>query len=140
MICSLQRILGQFCATTFERDLREAIENLREMLPDGVSVRLDAITDLLSVLPSTHAEYDPGSFCTLLRAIIGQRRRHIVNWTAGRNARTNRDFDPNELSFIRRVKNQKQSSTARATMTARFTRARAASAASPEPFYLSSIQ
>lgn len=54
-VCLSERILAQFRGTPFERDLRGAVEKLRGMLPDVVSVRLDAITDFLSVLPSTQA-------------------------------------------------------------------------------------
>ena len=43
--------------------MRHAIKKLSELLPDGVSVRLDTIIDLLSVLPAVQTDYDPELFC-----------------------------------------------------------------------------
>ncbi len=51
-----ERLLRQFRGTPFEADLRQAIAKLGEMLPDGVTVRLDAIADFLSVLPAVQAQ------------------------------------------------------------------------------------
>ena len=95
-----ERMLRQFRGTPFEPDLRRAIDKLAEMLPDSVTVRLDAITDFLSVLPAVQAEYDPESFCAMLRAVIGRRRLQMVYWTASRNETTSRLFDPYELSLV----------------------------------------
>ena len=41
--CSTERMTQQFRGTPFEPDLRRAIAKLSEMLPDGVSVRLDDV-------------------------------------------------------------------------------------------------
>ena len=95
-----ERLMRQFRGTPFEPDLRQAIAKLGDMLPDGVTVRLDEIADFLSVLPSTQAEYNPESFRTLLHAVIQRRRLHVVYWTASRNETAHRDFDPYELSLI----------------------------------------
>jgi predicted DNA-binding transcriptional regulator YafY len=95
-----ERMLRQFHATPFEPDLRQAIAKLADMLPDNVTVRLDSIGDFLSVLPAVEAEYDPDSFCALLRAVVGQRQLNMVYWTASRNEMTRRDFDPYELSLV----------------------------------------
>jgi predicted DNA-binding transcriptional regulator YafY len=95
-----ERLMRQFRGTPFEPDLRQAIAKLGDMLPDGVTVRLDEIADFLSVLPSTQAEYNPESFCTLLHAVLQRRRLHMVYWTASRNETAHRDFDPYELSLI----------------------------------------
>ena len=73
---------------------------LSELLPDGVSVRLDAIADFLSVLPAVQADYDPELFCAVMRAAVGRRRLKMVYWTASRNETTSRIFDPYELSLI----------------------------------------
>ena len=53
-----KRMMRQFRGMPFERDLRHAIDKLGELLPDGVSVRLDEIADFLSVLPAVQADYD----------------------------------------------------------------------------------
>ena len=95
-----ERMMRQFRGTPFERDLRHAIAKLSELLPDGVSVRLDAITDFLSVLPAVQADYDPELFCAVLRAVVGRRRLKMVYWTASRNETTSRLFDPYELSLV----------------------------------------
>ena len=89
-----ERMMRQFRRTPFERDLRHAIKKLSELLPDGVSVRLDEITDFLSVLPAVQTEYDPELFCAVLRAVNGRRRLKMVYWTASRNETTRRLFDP----------------------------------------------
>ena len=57
------------------------------MLPDAVTIRLDAINDLLSVLPTVQAEYDPESFCGVLRAVVGAAGSR---WSTGRRAGTRR--------------------------------------------------
>jgi predicted DNA-binding transcriptional regulator YafY len=95
-----ERMMRQFRGTPFERDLRQAISKLSELLPDGVSVRLDAIADFLSVLPAVQADYEPDLFCAVMRAAVGRRRLKMVYWTASRNEITSRIFDPNELSLI----------------------------------------
>jgi predicted DNA-binding transcriptional regulator YafY len=95
-----ERLMRQFRGTPFEPDLRQAIAKLGDMLPDGVTVRLDEIADFLSVLPSTQAEYNADSFCTLLHAVLQRRRLHMVYWPASRNETAHRDFDPYELSLI----------------------------------------
>ena len=93
-------MLRHFHGTPFEPDLRQAIAKLADMLPDNLTVRLDSIGDFLSVLPAVEAEYDPDSFCALLRAVVGQRQLDMVYWTASRNETTRRDFDPYELSLV----------------------------------------
>jgi hypothetical protein len=76
-----ERMMRQFRGTPFERDLRQTISKLSELLPDGVSVRLDAIADFLSVLPAVQADYDPELGCAVLRAAVGRRRLKMVYWT-----------------------------------------------------------
>jgi predicted DNA-binding transcriptional regulator YafY len=83
-----ERMLRQFHGTPFEPDVRQAIAKLADMLPDNVTVRLDSIADFLSVLPAVEADYDPDSFCTLLRAVVGRRQLNMVYWTASRNETT----------------------------------------------------
>jgi predicted DNA-binding transcriptional regulator YafY len=95
-----ERMLRQFHGTPFEPDLRQAIAKLADMLPDNVTVRLDSIGDFLSVLPAVDAEYDPDSFCALLRAVVGQRLINMVYWTASRNETPSRLFDPDAHSFV----------------------------------------
>ena len=95
-----ERVMRQFRGTPFERDLRHAIKKLSELLPDGISVRLDTITDFLSVLPAVQTDYDPELFCAVLRAVNGRRRLNLVYWTASRNETTSRLFDPYELSLV----------------------------------------
>jgi predicted DNA-binding transcriptional regulator YafY len=95
-----ERMMRQFRGTPFERDLRQAIKKLSELLPDRVSVRLDMIADFLSVLPAVQADYDPDLFCAVMRAAVGRRRLKMVYWTASRNETTSRVFDPYELSLI----------------------------------------
>ena len=80
--------MRQLEGTPFESDLRKAIDKLGTMLPDGVSVRLDAIADVLAVLPATRPYYDPESFCVLSTAVVCRQRVEMVYWTAGRNETT----------------------------------------------------
>jgi predicted DNA-binding transcriptional regulator YafY len=95
-----ERMMRQFKGTPFERDLREAIKTLSELLPAGVSDHLDAIADFLSVLPAVQADYDPELFCAVMRVAVGRRRLKMVYWTASRNETTSRIFDHFELSLI----------------------------------------
>jgi predicted DNA-binding transcriptional regulator YafY len=92
-----ERLLGQYRGTPFEGDLKRAFAKLTALLPDAISVRLDAAADCLSVLPSVQTTYDPGMFETLVRAAVGRRSVEMVYWTAGRNATTRRGFDPYSL-------------------------------------------
>jgi proteasome accessory factor B len=91
------RLLGQYRGTPFERDLGRAFAKLTALLPDVVTVRLDAAADCLSVLPSVRTDYDPGAFEALAEAAVGRRSVEMVYWTAGRNATTSRGFDPYNL-------------------------------------------
>jgi predicted DNA-binding transcriptional regulator YafY len=95
-----ERMMRQFRGTPFEPDLRQTIAKLSELLPDGASVRLEAIADLLSVLPAVQADYDPELFSAVMRAVVGRRRLKMVYWTASRNVTTSRLFDPYELSLV----------------------------------------
>ena len=95
-----ERLLRQYRGTPFEPDLRRAFAKLTEMLPDAVSVRLDAMADCLSVMPAVQTAYDPDAFASLARAVIGRRRVEMAYWTAGRNATSSRMFDPYHLALI----------------------------------------
>ena len=69
------------------------------MLPDGVTVRLDAVDDFLSVLPTVQAEYDPKTFC----ASSGGRRPAPGEYglLVGEPERDDeRVFDPYELALV----------------------------------------
>ena len=92
-----ERLLGQYRGTPFEVDLKRAFAKMTALLPDAVSIRLDAAADCLSVLPSVQTTYDPGTFESLARAAVGRRSVEMVYWTAGRNATTRRSFDPYNL-------------------------------------------
>ena len=95
-----ERIIQQLRGTPFEADLRRAISKLSAMLPDGVSVRLDAIADMLSVLPASRSHYDPECFCALTTAVVCRRRLDMVYFSASRNEATRRGFDPYDLALI----------------------------------------
>jgi predicted DNA-binding transcriptional regulator YafY len=95
-----ERMMHPLRGTPFEADLRRAITKLDTMLPDGVSIRLDALADFLSVLPASQPHYDPDSFCALTRAVACSRRLEMVYWTAARNATSQREFDPYDLALI----------------------------------------
>jgi predicted DNA-binding transcriptional regulator YafY len=94
------RLMRQLEGTPFESDLRQAIAKLGTMLPDGVSIRLDAMADVLAVLPAARLHYDPESFCALSAAVVCRRRVEMVYWTASRNETTRRAFDPYDLALI----------------------------------------
>jgi proteasome accessory factor B len=95
-----ERMMRQFRGTPFEPDLRGAITKLGEMLPGGVSVRLGAVADFLSVLPATESNYDPKLFCDLTRAVTGGRRLDLTYLSASRDEKTRRIFDPYELALV----------------------------------------
>jgi predicted DNA-binding transcriptional regulator YafY len=95
-----ERLMRQLEGTPFESDLRQAIAKLDTMLPDGVSVRLDAMADMLSVLPAARPYYDPESFSTLTTAVACRHRVEMVYWTASRNETTQRAFDPYDLVLV----------------------------------------
>jgi predicted DNA-binding transcriptional regulator YafY len=92
-----ERVLRQYRGTPFEKDLRRAFFKMTELLPDAVSVRLDAMADCLSVLPTVETTYDPETFAALARAAVGRRRVEMVYWTAGRNVTTSREVAPYNL-------------------------------------------
>ena len=95
-----ERMMHQFRGTPFEPDLRQAITKLGEMLPDVVSVRLDAVADFLSVLPATESQYDPKTFCGLTSAVVCRRRLDLRYWSASQNEKTRRPFDAYDLALV----------------------------------------
>jgi predicted DNA-binding transcriptional regulator YafY len=95
-----ERTMRQFRGTPFEADLRHAVEKLGTMLPDGLSVRLETVADLLSVLPATRVEYDAETFHALTEATVRRRRLELRYWSASRNETTRRLFDPYEISAV----------------------------------------
>src|SRR4051812_12157897 len=92
-----ERVLRQYRGTPFERDLHVAFAKLAEMLPETVSVHLDALSDCLSVLPAARITYDPDIFAALAKATTRRRRIDMVYWTAGRDETTRRVVDPFHL-------------------------------------------
>jgi predicted DNA-binding transcriptional regulator YafY len=94
------RLLGQYRGTPFEGDLRRAFAKLSELLPDAVSVRIDAIGDCLTVLPAMETDYDPKIFTALAKAAVEERRVDVVYHTADRDEATARTIDPYAL-FLR---------------------------------------
>jgi predicted DNA-binding transcriptional regulator YafY len=95
-----ERLLRQYQGTPFEADLRRAFAKMTELLPDAVSVRLDAMADCLSVMPSVQTTVKPETFSGLARAVVCRRQVEMVYWTAGRNETTSRAFDPYHLRLI----------------------------------------
>jgi predicted DNA-binding transcriptional regulator YafY len=95
-----ERMMHQFRGTPFEPDLRQAIVKLGEMLPDGVSVQLDQVADFLSVLPATESQYDPKVFCALTSAVVYRRRLGLRYWSASRDEKTRRQFDPYDFALV----------------------------------------
>jgi predicted DNA-binding transcriptional regulator YafY len=96
----VERMMEPLRGTPFEADLRRAILKLKELLPDGVSIRVDEIADLLSVLPASQPLYNPECFRALTSAVVCRRRVEMVYWTASRNETKRRDFDPYNLALI----------------------------------------
>lgn len=92
-----ERLLHQYRGTPFEQNLRRAFKKLSEMLPDSVSVRIDAIADCLAVLPVVQTDYDPALFTALARAVVGRRKIEVVYHTADRDATTTRVLSPYHL-------------------------------------------
>ena len=70
------------------------------MLADGVSVRLDAMAGMLSILPAAQSYYDPACFSRLTSAVVCRRRLDMVYWTASLNETTRGDFDRYDLALI----------------------------------------
>jgi predicted DNA-binding transcriptional regulator YafY len=95
-----ERMMRQMRGTPFEADLRRAIAKLNTMLPDGVSVRLDDVADMLTVLPASQSHYDPECFRALTTAVVCRRRVDMVYFTASRKKISRRDFDPYEMALI----------------------------------------
>ena len=95
-----ERMMHQFRGTPFEPDLGQAITKLGEMLPDRVSVRLDGVAEFPTVLPSTESQYEPKIFCALTSAVVSRLRLDVRYWSASRNEKTSRHFDPYDLALV----------------------------------------
>jgi len=91
----LGRIVRQVGPSKRGPDLREA-----HVFPLGVSVQLDQLADFLSVLPATESQYDPNVFCGLTSAVIYRRRLDLRYWSASRDEKTRRAFDPYDLALV----------------------------------------
>jgi len=94
-----ERMTGALRGTPFESDLRHAIAKLGDMLPSGVSTRLESLAGWLSVLPAVLSSYDASSFCALASAVAHRVRIEMVYWTASRNQTTERIVDPYDLAL-----------------------------------------
>jgi predicted DNA-binding transcriptional regulator YafY len=95
-----ERVMRQYRGTPFERDLHVAFAKLAEMLPEAVSVRLEALSDCLSVLPAVRIDYHPAIFAALAAATTRRRQVEMVYWTAGRDATTRRVVDPYHMMLV----------------------------------------
>ncbi len=94
------QLMRQYRGTPYEVDLHRAFAKLTELLPEAVSMRLDAVADCLAVLPTTRMDYDPATFAALASATVQHRRIEMVYWTAGRDAITTRRVDPYHLMLV----------------------------------------
>jgi proteasome accessory factor B len=95
-----ERVMRQYRGTPFERDLHRAFAKLAEMLPEAVSVRHEALSDCLSVLPAVRIDYEPAIFAALAAATTRRRQVEMVYWTAGRDATTRRVVDPYHMMLV----------------------------------------
>jgi predicted DNA-binding transcriptional regulator YafY len=95
-----ERLIRQFRGTPFEQDIRRAFEKLTTLLPEAVSVRLDTLSDCLSVTPTATIDYDPAMFSALAGATVRQRCLKIAYWSASQSRLTHRAFDPYHLMLV----------------------------------------
>jgi len=91
------QVMDQYRGTPFERDLRQALARISNMLPAKIEIPLDELTGCLSVLPRVQTSYDPEIFRVLVAAVRQSRQLSMVYWTAGRNETQRRTIDPYDL-------------------------------------------
>ncbi len=91
------RMVGQYRGTPFEGDLRRAFRKLSTLLPDVVSIQIDAVGDCLAVMPSAETDYDPDVFAALAKAAVERRRVAVVYRSIDRGEETSRTIDPYSL-------------------------------------------
>jgi predicted DNA-binding transcriptional regulator YafY len=87
-----ERMMQQLRGTPIEADLRRAIAKLNTMLPNGVSVRLDDIADMLTVLPATQSYYNPECSRALTSTVVCRRPVDIVYGSASAKSGLSRFF------------------------------------------------
>ncbi len=95
-----ERMIGALQGTPFQPDLKRAFAKLEDMLPGGVSIRLESIVDWLSVLPAVLSFYDAASFGGLATAVARRGRVEMIYWTASRNQTTRRIVNPYDLALL----------------------------------------
>src|SRR5262249_17390024 len=91
------QVMQQYRGTSFERDLRHALDKIAQILPDKTDIPLDELTASLSVLPRVQTAYDPEIFEALVSALCHSRQVSMVYWSAGRDETQRRTVDPYDL-------------------------------------------
>lgn len=95
-----ERLIRQYRGTPFETDLARAFERITRMLPEEITVSLEAAADTLSVTPCVLTIQDVETFHNLTTAIQTSRQLRLLYWSASQNRETDRIVDPLHLSLV----------------------------------------
>ncbi len=95
-----ERILHQSQGSPFEEDLQRAVFKIVHLLPEEVTLNLNALSEAFSLAPGPIARHDAEVFHTLSQAAAQGRRVDIDYWTASRDTETHRAVDPYHLTRI----------------------------------------
>jgi proteasome accessory factor B len=91
------QVMKHYRGTPFERDIRQALAKISELLPDQVELSLEDLSYSLSVLPRVQTAYDPQIFRGLLSAIRRSRQVRMNYWSASRDETRDRLVDPYDM-------------------------------------------
>lgn len=91
----------RYLGTSFEQPLREAIQQIAEMLPDEMQVSMSELTHHYSIRPGASAKAPPETLVALQKAIRDRHPVDMVYFTASRGEENQRVVHPYHLLNIR---------------------------------------
>lgn len=91
----------RYLGTSFEQPLREAIQQIAEMLPDEMQVSMSELAHHYSIRPGASAKTPPETLVALQKAIRDRHPVDMVYFTASRGEENQRIVHPYHLLNIR---------------------------------------
>lgn len=91
----------RYLGTTFEQPLREAIQQISEMLPDEVQISMGELAHHYSIRPGASAKTPPETLLGLQKAVQQRHPVDMLYFTASRGKETQRVIHPYHLFNMR---------------------------------------
>lgn len=95
-----ERLLQQYRGLPCTADLRRLFQKITTLLPDGISLHVDQLSQAYAVHTQSADPGDADRFRALVRAIERGRQLDLLYWSASRDQTVRRVVDPYHLALV----------------------------------------